>query len=619
VNRQHLAAFFWLRWRLFVNKLKRGGIANVVILSILAAFGIVFAFLAFLGLFLAGFFAMPKAPPVGHLITWDVFILLFLFWWGIGVLVDLQRSESLSLDKFLHLPVSLSSAFFINYLGSLLSLTTVILVPAIVGLVLGWVLATGPLPLLLLPAVAAFLFMVTALTYQFQGWLASLMANKRRRQTIIVMISVSMVLLCQLPNALNLLRPWKKDGPDELKVELEKDQAELWRSLQAGTINRKQYEAQLRELIEANAEQRKKRDQETDQMWEEGSRIGNLVLPPGWLALGAEGLAEGNVLPALFGTLGLGLIGSASLWRAYRTTIRYYTGQISAGKKPGAAKQPAVASVPALPTGVAPVRFMEKRIPGLSEPAVAIALATFRSLLRAPEAKMLLLSPFIMVIIFGSMLLTRTFDPPDDLRPFLPFGAMAMVLFGIIALVGNQFGFDRNGFRIYVLGPARRQDILLGKNLAAAPIALVLGAILMVFLAALYPMRVDHVLTAPFQMLSMFLLFCFTANWLSIFAAVAMPVGGLKAAKPRNMFPVLLNLAFIFLFPLALVPALAPLGVELGLQQLGVMEGWPVALVLTLLECAGVVYLYRLALTWQGAVLQWREQKILEAVTVRSE
>jgi hypothetical protein len=49
------------------------------------------------------------------------------------------------------------------------------------------------------------------------------------------------------------------------------------------------------------------------------------------------------------------------------------------------------------------------------------------------------------------------------------------------------------------------------------------------------------------------------------------------------------------------------------------MEGWPVALVLTLLECAGVVYLYRLALNWQGAVLQWREQKILEAVTVRSE
>src|SRR5262249_35081594 len=41
----------------------------------------------------------------------------------------------------------------------------------------------------------------------------------------------------------------------------------------------------------------------------------NLVLPPGWLALGVAGLAEGNPLPALLATVVLGLIGSASLWR----------------------------------------------------------------------------------------------------------------------------------------------------------------------------------------------------------------------------------------------------------------------------------------------------------------
>ena len=61
-------------------------------------------------------------------------------------------------------------------------------------------------------------------------------------------------------------------------------------------------------------------------------RLVNLVLPPGWLPLGIRGLAEGNVLPALLGTLGLTLIGSASLRRAYRTTLRLYTGQFSSGK-----------------------------------------------------------------------------------------------------------------------------------------------------------------------------------------------------------------------------------------------------------------------------------------------
>jgi hypothetical protein len=41
--------------------------------------------------------------------------------------------------------------------------------------------------------------------------------------------------------------------------------------------------------------------------------------------------------------------------------------------------------------------------------------------------------------------------------------------------------------------------------------------------------------------------------------------------------------------------------------------------VLALLECVVVVFLYRLLLTWQGAVLQSREIKILGVVTTKTE
>ena len=44
----------------------------------------------------------------------------FLFFWSIGLLTELQRTEPLSLSKFLHLPVSVNGAFLINYLSSLL-------------------------------------------------------------------------------------------------------------------------------------------------------------------------------------------------------------------------------------------------------------------------------------------------------------------------------------------------------------------------------------------------------------------------------------------------------------------------------------------------------------------
>src|SRR5262245_2744474 len=120
------------------------------------------------------------------------------------MLTELQRSESLSMQNFLHLPVSVSGVFVLNYLGSLLSLTMVVLVPAMVGLTLGMIFGHGPATIVVLPLLAAFLLALTALTYQFQGWIASLMINKRRRRTIVMLITTAFILLAQMPNIINM-------------------------------------------------------------------------------------------------------------------------------------------------------------------------------------------------------------------------------------------------------------------------------------------------------------------------------------------------------------------------------------------------------------------------------
>ena len=52
--------------------------------------------------------------------------------------------------------------------------------------------------------------------------------------------------------------------------------------------------------------------------------------------------------------------------------------------------------------------LLEKRLPWLSEQAATILLSSLQSLLRAPEAKMLLLTPVMMVVVFGAMLLRRS-------------------------------------------------------------------------------------------------------------------------------------------------------------------------------------------------------------------
>ena len=203
MNLSHLRAFCWLRWRLFVNQLAKGGLANKVLLAILAVMAVGGSVVFFIGFFAIGLlvFALPDVPPSILMFAWDGLAVSFLFFWSVGLMTELQRSEAFSLDKFLHLPVSPSGAFVFNYLSSLMSVNLLIFMPAMVGFALGLAFSKGPAMLLLLFLVAAFFLMVTALTYQFQGWLATLMVNKRRRRTIIGIVTVVFLLVTQAPNA----------------------------------------------------------------------------------------------------------------------------------------------------------------------------------------------------------------------------------------------------------------------------------------------------------------------------------------------------------------------------------------------------------------------------------
>ncbi|HZY88763.1 MAG TPA: hypothetical protein VFE78_28320, partial [Gemmataceae bacterium] len=317
------------------------------------------------------------------------------------------------------------------------------------------------------------------------------------------------------------------------------------------------------------------------------------------------------------GTLGLALLGTASLWRSYRTTVRLYTGHYTGGKaRPVPAAPPNVK--PAAPPGKAAGHLLERELPWVSEQAAVVALAGLRSLLRAPEAKMLLLTPVILVVVFGSILFINKIEPPPELRPLMAYGAMSAVLFCMAQLVGNQFGFDRSGFRVFVLSPAPRREVLLGKNLAVAPLVLVLGVTALVLLEVVYPMPAASFLACLPQLVSMYLVFCLLANCLSVLAPLRIQPGTMKPINYK-VGPILFHMAFLFLCPLALAPTLLPLGVESLLEQLHWGTGGVVYLALSLAVCAGVVYLYRTALTWQGDLLQAREQKILEVVTTREE
>jgi hypothetical protein len=623
VNWQHLSTFLWLRWRIRVNQLKKGGIANAVVMAIVAAFLALFAVGLFVTAFLVGVLALPYASPPVLMYIWDGLIAVFLFSWCIGLIAELQRSEVLSLEKFLHLPVSPSGAFVINYLSSLASLTLLLFLPAMFALCVALVFAKGPALLLLLPLLAAFLLMVTALTYQFQSWLASLMVNKRRRRTVIVVVTAGFILLCQLPNLINItMAPWRKMQTNEAANLFAQEKAEhMQADARTGTAaDHMRWNDEIRQKYTALQKEAQAQREESNrlavQRVEQTFTLVNYVIPVGWLPLAAMDLAQGDFLVALLGIAGMSLIGTASLWRSYRTVVRMYTGQFSSGT----ATTP-VAAPPPVKNGKqvpATAGLIDKDLPWVSKQAAVIALAGFRSLTRAPEAKMLLLTPIILILVFGSMVFTQSHELPEMARPLLPFGAFSVTLLSMVGLVGNQFGFDRGGFRVFVLCPARRRDVLLGKNLAIAPFAVGLGLVMSVLVEVVYPMRFDHFLAVALQMVSMFVLYCLLANCLAILAPMPIAAGSLKPANPK-VIPILLQIAFLLLFPLALAPTLLPLGIEFLLDQLEWAPGVPADLLLSLLSCVGAIYFYRFVLDLQGQWLQAREQKILEVVTLKAE
>ncbi|HEY2840562.1 MAG TPA: hypothetical protein VGJ26_15505, partial [Pirellulales bacterium] len=336
MNWEHLKAVLWLRWRLSVNQWRRGGAVNAVLMIIVAIALVTMAVPLFLTCFALGLYLFPKAEPAHLMYAWDGMVLGFMAFWSVGLLTELQRTESLSLGKFLHLPISVNSAFLINYLSSLVRLSLIVFVPIMVGFGLAAAIAKGPLLLCALPLTAAFFLMVTALTYQFQGWLALLMSNPRRRRTVIVVMTAVFVMIFQVPSMMNVWGVWQPQRRANQSQALVDEMAALERDAQVEGIDAREHLSRQEAIMEKHKLAVEKAGLESAAQLQQTVQWMNLVIPLGWFPLGVMAAAEGNALPAILGFSGLMLIGGASLWRAYYTTIALYQGGASV-RKPRAA------------------------------------------------------------------------------------------------------------------------------------------------------------------------------------------------------------------------------------------------------------------------------------------
>src|ERR1039457_6464607 len=183
------------------NQARRGaGVLGAIVAVLIGMSALGLAVASFVGGLCGAIFGLAKQPPMVIMLVWLVVTLVFLFFWMIGLLTELQRSETIDLQKLMHLPVALGQMFAINYLVSHFTLSIVLIVPLMLGLCVGLAISRGPEMMLLVPLALSMVLMITAWTYCLRGWLAAMMTNPRRRRTVIMCITLAFVLLAQGPN-----------------------------------------------------------------------------------------------------------------------------------------------------------------------------------------------------------------------------------------------------------------------------------------------------------------------------------------------------------------------------------------------------------------------------------
>ena len=582
MNWEQLKTILWLRWRLTRNQWRRSGGLGAFLATVFAIGSVVLGGASFVGALLGGALGLGEVKPVVVMGVWFGLTVGFLLFWLLGLLAEIQRSETIDLQRLMHLPVALGQMFVVNFIASHFTLSLFLVVPAMTGLAMGLAVSRGPTMLLLLPLAWGMIFMVTAWTYCLRGWLAAMMTNPRRRQTVIMSITLGFVLLGQLPNLyFNVLRRSPKPQPAASMAAEE--------TLRPDEVGRTTERESLAQMVGLQK-----------------------FVPLFWLPLGAQRLAEHRVSPALLGTLGCVGIGMLGLRRAYRGTMRFYQGDIGVKVAREPAKSPAATTTL---TSKSHDNFLELRPPWVPEQAAAVALATIRSMLRAPEVKMAWAVPYIVVVIVGSSLLFRVRPQlPEATKPFLVSGALMFSLFMVVHFLANQFGLDREGFRALVLSPADRRLILLGKNLASWPFNGAFGLMLVAFLSVWLPLPAGAIIAAVFQLATLLLLSSIVGNLLSILVPYRVAPGKVGPTK----MPALASLVMVlcqFLFPVVLLPVLIPPLLEWLWQFAGWPVWVPVNLLLSVLLAVLTAVGYWRALQPLGRLLHRREIKILNTVT----
>ena len=166
-------------------------------------------------------------------------------------------------------------------------------------------------------------------------------------------------------------------------------------------------------------------------------------------------------------------------------------------------------------------------IPGLSTAASAVALTQLRLALRSTRGRSILISPLMLLAVFGTLLYRRGGMPLAGLSisDGLTLGTVAsfIAMFAVLPIAANQFAVDRTGFTRQMLSPLSVGELLAGKAVGNALICLGPALACVLVAAAVFPGgRLALWLALP-------------PAWIATYALIAPVTATLSAIFPREV------------------------------------------------------------------------------------
>jgi hypothetical protein len=646
------------------------------IAQVFAVLGMFFVAMSTISVWVSGLLAGVFVPRLigleNNYLLWDIAALTALLSWTIHVLNEAQRGDPISLDRILHLPVSPGQAFVVNYLSSLGSTVFLMAAGGFLGLVLGSFFSVGPKAILFFFPMFAFLFAMTAITYWLQGWIAGLMANPRKRQTIIVMIPIAIILLTQLPvqliqwgslstrlESIPPVTPKDASPPNDAKLEATPDettgetpsenQALSFKSnsdtptpeadaltptedtsgvegtspmaptdAEATSADAKDASVDGKNAAELRAKKRQERREAMFERLKSIASIANIAFPPLWPAGAIQSWSVGSIwnpVPMFFSLI-MFLSGVQALRLSHQASLRYWRGEEDSKKIASPKTQAKAAKAVRLQKES---RLCEISLPWISEETSAIVGMTWATMKRAPEIKMFMLLPMILPIVLLTVFRERLSTSNDYLKLTIICGFSTFFLLVASGVAGNMFAYDRSGFRVFVLSSMDRTRILLGRNLAFAPLLGFLSTLSIVGFAILYGVSFRSTSLAMLTTLTMLPPYFLVMNLMAILTPFPLAAGSIQP-KHFDFTTIIINVLLSMILPFILMVSMIPIGVYYLTSSFLPSTAWfPTESFIGVGMSVASFFLYRLILPWQGQLLAKREKEMLRIVTSKVE